>query len=75
MASQLPLVIASGQFKQLQSGDTLADAALPNVVTAGTVGSGTQVPVVTYDAKGRITSTTTAAISAGVDAPFAFFLS
>jgi hypothetical protein len=34
-------------------------------VTAGTYGSATLVPVVTVDAKGRVTSATTAAITAG----------
>jgi hypothetical protein len=36
---------------------------LPNVVTAGTVGSSTAVPILTFDNKGRITGTSTASIS------------
>ncbi len=45
---------------------TLPAAQLPDSgVTAGTAGNSTQVPVITYDAKGRITAVSTAAISAG----------
>lgn len=44
-------------------------STLPNTgVTAGTVGSGTSVPVVTVDAKGRVQTLTTAAIPTGSDA-------
>jgi hypothetical protein len=43
------------------------------VTTGATVGSSTQVPVITYDAKGRITSTSTASISSGTQRTFAFF--
>lgn len=38
-------------------------ATLANVVTGATVGSSTLVPVITFDAKGRITAATTAAIT------------
>jgi hypothetical protein len=45
---------------------TLPDATLPNTaVTTGTYGSGSLVPVITVDAKGRITSVSTSSISAG----------
>lgn len=51
------------------SGDVTVAATgvhtLASVVTAGTVGSGSAIPVITYDAKGRITSATTAAIASG----------
>jgi len=43
------------------------------VTTAATVGSATQIPVITYDAKGRITGTSTAAITSGTQRTFAFF--
>lgn len=42
---------------------TAAAPALAAVVTAATKGSATAIPVITYDAKGRITSVTTAAPS------------
>lgn len=35
--------------------------ALANIITAGTVGSAVAIPVITYDAKGRITATSTVA--------------
>ena len=44
---------------------TLADSG----VTAGTYGSGSLVPVVTVDAKGRVTAVTTAAASSGFANP------
>lgn len=75
MAARLPLVIATGQTEQIQPSDTIADAALPNLVTAGSVGSSTQVPVLTYDAKGRLTNVTTAAINSGTQRTFAYFMS
>lgn len=40
-------------------------ALQPTGVSAGTYGSATQIPVVTVDSKGRITSITTASISGG----------
>lgn len=46
---------------------------LENIVSGATVGSSTQVPVITYDNKGRITSTTTASLSTGTQRSFAFF--
>jgi len=48
---------------------TLDAARLPaSGVTAGTVGSSSAVPVLTYDSYGRITAVTTAAISGGASA-------
>ncbi len=52
---------------------TAASPALAAIVTAGSVGSSSAVPVITYDAKGRITATTTAAISSGTQRTFPFF--
>ncbi|HXB12660.1 MAG TPA: hypothetical protein VNZ45_11770 [Bacteroidia bacterium] len=52
---------------------TAASPALASIVTAGTVGSSSLVPVITYDAKGRITATSTASISGGTQRTFAFF--
>ena len=43
------------------AGPGSAGATLASVVTAGSVGSASLVPVITYDAKGRITGVTTAA--------------
>jgi hypothetical protein len=39
---------------------TASSPALANVVTGGTVGGATSIPVLTYDSKGRITSVSTA---------------
>lgn len=46
---------------------------LGNILTAGSVGSATRIPIITYSAKGLITATT----SAAVEAPraFAYFAS
>lgn len=44
------------------SGTSAINLSLPNIITAGTVGSGSIVPVITYDQKGRLTSVTSAAI-------------
>lgn len=43
---------------------------LTSIVTAGTVGDATHIPVITYDAKGRIIGTTTATISSGTQRTF-----
>ena len=44
---------------------TFPNPTLAAIVTAGTVGSASAIPVITYDAKGRITATSTASISGG----------
>ena len=52
------------------SGDATASDSgtitLSNVVTGATVGSATAIPIITFDAKGRITGTTTAAVGSGM---------
>jgi hypothetical protein len=55
------------------SGSTATSPQLVSVTTAGSVGSASQVPIITYDAKGRITSTSTASITSGTQRTFAFF--
>lgn len=55
-----------GSFTVNQSFDETIFISLPNTgVTATTYGSSTQVPVITVDTKGRITSATTVAVSGG----------
>lgn len=49
--------------------DTKVDENAP--IAPDTVGSATEIPVITYDAKGLITSTTTATISSGTQRSFA----
>ncbi|MBW4061185.1 hypothetical protein HJC99_01265 [Candidatus Saccharibacteria bacterium] len=44
---------------------TSSSPALASVITAGSVGSSTAIPVLTYDAKGRITAVSTATPSGG----------
>lgn len=72
-----PDATASVKGKLRLTGDlagTAASPALAAIVAGATVGSSTLIPVVTYDTKGRITGTTTAAISAtGASETFAFF--
>ena len=45
---------------------TVPDARLSDVVTGATVGSATAIPIITFDAKGRITGTATAAVGSGM---------
>lgn len=71
MAVRKPLYLGSGLAREFASGDALDSAFLENVVAAATVGSASAIPVVTYDAKGRIISTTTALVSSG--RAFAYF--
>lgn len=42
--------------------------SLPDVVTAGSLGSSNQIPVITVDAKGRVTGTSTASVSINASA-------
>lgn len=70
---------ATGNYLTALTGDVTASgpgsatATLANANGGGaTVGSSTQIPVITYDIKGRITSTTTAAPT--VDPAFSWFL-
>lgn len=46
---------------------------LVNILTAGSVGSGSLIPVITYNAKGLITATTSVAVIA--PRAFAYFIS
>lgn len=58
--ADLPTISLTGDVTGSASGGSIA-TTLASVVVAATVGSATLIPVITYDAKGRITSTTTAA--------------
>lgn len=49
-------------------------ATLPNIVSGATVGSSTQIPVITYNAKGQVIGSTTAAPTAGATETFAFLM-
>jgi hypothetical protein len=55
------------------SGTSATSPTLTSIITAGTVGSSSQIPVITYNAKGLITSVTTASASGSVQRTFAFF--
>lgn len=52
-------------------------STLPNIVTGATVGSSTQIPVLTYNNKGQITGSTTASpsVTAPTQRTFAYFVS
>lgn len=53
---------------------TATTPALASIIVAGSVGSSSLIPVLTYDAKGRITVATTAAVTAGLTFETAYFL-
>lgn len=65
-AGRLPALTGDVTTTVGTAATTLANSG----VTAGTYGSSSAVPVVTVDAKGRITSATTAALSSGVPATY-----
>ncbi|HUD07479.1 MAG TPA: hypothetical protein VMQ52_00115 [Candidatus Saccharimonadales bacterium] len=44
---------------------TYDSPALASIITSGSVGSSTSVPVLTYDAKGRITAVSSATVAGG----------
>lgn len=73
MAVRRPLVIVSGDVAEVPSGDTIDSAVLESTIVAGSVGDTTHIPVLTYDAHGRLTAVTTAIITAGVSRAFPFF--
>jgi hypothetical protein len=58
-----PLTIGSTLSGTSFDGSSAVTINLPTTVTAGSVGSSTQIPVITYDAYGRITATSTASVS------------
>lgn len=67
--------IKKGKLKL--AGDLAGTAATPTlaaIVAGATVGSAALIPVITYDTKGRITGSTTAAVVAGVTFETAYFL-
>lgn len=66
-APPTPDASTSKKGKVRLAGDLTGTAALPvlaSVITAGSVGSATLIPVITYDVKGRITASTSAAVIA-----------
>lgn len=48
---------------------TYPNPTLATVISAGSVGSSTAIPIISYDAKGRITSTSTASVTSGFANP------
>jgi hypothetical protein len=56
--------IGADNASNLSTG-TLPDARLSNVVTAGSVGDASHIPVLTFDAHGRVTGYSNVAVSAG----------
>ena len=60
------LTIGNGLSGTSFDGSSAVTIALPSTVTAGSVGSSTQIPVITYDTYGRITATSTASISTSI---------
>ena len=48
------------------NGSAAVTVSLPSTITAGSVGSGTAIPVITYDTYGRITAVSTASISTSI---------
>jgi hypothetical protein len=55
--------IAAGTGLSSVAADGTITLSLPNVGTPGTYGSSSQIPVLTTDAKGRVTTVTTAAVA------------
>jgi|GEM_PF-1898547 hypothetical protein len=49
---------------------TSTSPALASIITAGSVGSSTSIPIITYDAKGRITSISSATAVGGTVSSF-----
>ena len=62
-----------GNLTAITTPDTIDPAILPTVGTPGTVGDATHIPVITTDTLGRVTATSTAAISSGTQRTFAYF--
>src|SRR6476661_8593434 len=66
-----PITISAGTVQSVTAGTGLSGGtitgtgtiALTNVGTAGTYGSGSQVPVITTDAQGRVTGVSTSAVA------------
>ena len=56
----------SGELTVAESGGTVTYSLADSGVSAGTVGSASAVPILTIDAKGRITGTSTATIGTGL---------
>lgn len=71
MAVRKPLVNTGGDIAEIPAGDIVDSQFLESVITAGSVGDASHVPVLTYDAHGRITAVSTAPLSAG--RAFGFF--
>lgn len=56
-------------------GGTALSPTLSSTISAGgPIGSSTTVPVITYNAEGRLTAVTTATISAGTQRTFAYWM-
>lgn len=75
MASRRPVWFnrATGRYTEIATGDVVDSTLLENVIVGGSVGDTTHVPVLTYDAHGRLTAVSSAVISAGSSRAYAFF--
>lgn len=72
-----PDATASKKGKIQLAGDLTGTAASPvlvSIVAGATVGSSTQIPVITYNNKGQITASTTATPTASTQRTFSFFM-
>lgn len=72
-------IVADTLQRTALTGDITAPAGssvttLPNIVSGTTVGSNTQIPVITYNNKGQVTASTTATPATGATETFAFLM-
>lgn len=76
-AAPTPDATATKKGKIQLGGDLTGTAAVPilvNVVSGATVGDSTHIPIITYDNKGRITSTSAVAPVAPAQRTFAYWV-
>lgn len=65
-------VITAARLNHMEDG---IEIGCESVVSSATVGDSTHIPVITYDVRGRITGTSTVAVTAQPSRAFTFFAS
>lgn len=68
------ILLKANNLSDVANPTTSFNNIVPNIVTGASVGSGSLIPVITFDNTGRITAASTSSVVASTQRSFAFFI-